>query len=97
MKNPPHPGKSIKHDCMEPMGLSEVETAKLLSLKEEDLKAILNGEAGISSGLAIRLDKVFGGGAETWQRLNCEVDSSNEGLHFILRPIYNVKGIITTT
>ena len=48
-------------DCFEPLGISVTEGAK-------------NGKAAISPEMAIRLDKAFGGGAETWLRLQAAYD-----------------------
>lgn len=74
MKNPPHPGLSIRHDCLEPLGLSVTEAAKRLGVSRKQLSDLLNGHAGISPEMAIRLDKAFGGGAETWYRLQAAYD-----------------------
>lgn len=70
MKNPPHPGLSVRYDCLEPLNLSITEAAKLLGVSRKQLSDVVNCRAGISPEMAIRLDKVFGGGAETWYRLN---------------------------
>ena len=69
MKSPPHPGLSVRHDCLEPMGLSVSEAARKLGISRKQLSDIVNCRAGISPEMAIRLDKAFGGGAETWCRL----------------------------
>ena len=69
MKNPPHPGLSVRHDCLEPLGLSVSEAARKLGVSRKQLSDIVNCRAGISPEMAIRLDKAFGGGAETWVRL----------------------------
>jgi addiction module HigA family antidote len=74
MKNPPHPGLSIRHDCLEPLGLNVTEAAKKLGVSRKQLSDIVNGHAGISPEMAIRLDKAFGGGAETWLRLQAAYD-----------------------
>ena len=74
MKNPPHPGLSVRHDCLEPLGLSVTEAAKRLGISRKQLSAIVNGHAGISPEMAIRLDKAFGGGADTWFRLQAAHD-----------------------
>ena len=67
--NPPHPGLSVRHDCLEPLGLSVTEAAYKLGVSRKQLSDIVNCRAGISPEMAIRLDKAFGGGAETWYRL----------------------------
>lgn len=74
MKNPPHPGLSIRYDCLEPLGLSVTEAAKRLGVSRKQLSDLLNGHAGISPEMAIWLDKAFGGGAETWYRLQAAYD-----------------------
>ena len=74
MKSPPHPGLSVRHDCLEPLGLSVTEAAKRLAVSRKQLSDVLNGHSGISPEMAIRLDKAFGGGAETWYRLQAAYD-----------------------
>ena len=69
MKSPPHPGLSVRHDCLEPLGLSVSEAARKLGVSRKQLSDIVNCRAGISPEMAIRLDKAFGGGAEAWYRL----------------------------
>ena len=69
MKSPPHPGLSVWHECLEPLGLSVTEAAKRLGVSRRQLSAIINGHAGISPEMAIRFDKAFGGGAGTRHRL----------------------------
>jgi len=74
MKNPPHPGKAIRLDCLEPLGLTVTDAAGRLGVSRKQLSDILNGHAGISPEMAIRLDKAFGGGADTWYRLQAAYD-----------------------
>lgn len=74
MKNPPHPGLSVRHDCLEPLGLSVTEAARKLDISRKQLSDIVNCRSGISPEMAIRLDKVFGGGAETWYRIQASYD-----------------------
>ncbi|MCY3852656.1 MAG: HigA family addiction module antitoxin [Gammaproteobacteria bacterium] len=74
MKNPPHPGLSVRHDCLEPLELSVTEAARKLGISRKQLSDIVNCRSGISPEMAIRLDKVFGGGAETWYRIQASYD-----------------------
>lgn len=74
MKNPPHPGLSVRHDCLEPSGLSVTEAARRLGVSRKQLSDVVNGHSGISPEVAIRLDKVFGGAANTWYRLQAAYD-----------------------
>ena len=68
MKNPPHPDYP-SDDCLEPLGLSVTEAAKKLGVSRKQLSDVVNGHSGISPQMAIRLDKAFGGGANTWYRV----------------------------
>lgn len=81
MKNPPHPGLSVRHDCLEPLGLSVTEAAKKLGVSRKQLSDVVNGHSGISPEMAIRLDKAFGGGAETWLRLQAAFDLAQAMRH----------------
>ncbi len=74
MKNPPHPGLSVRHDCLEPLRLSVTAAAKKLGVSRKQLSDIVNCHSGISPEMAIRLDKAFGGGADTWFRLQATYD-----------------------
>lgn len=74
MKTPPHPGLSVRHDCLEPLGLSVSEGAKALGITRQALNNLIRGKAGISAEMAIRLEKAFGGGAETWLRMQVAYD-----------------------
>jgi addiction module HigA family antidote len=74
MKNPPHPGLSVRHDCLDPLGLSVTEAARRLGVSRKQLSDVLNGHSGISPEMAIRLDKAFGGSADTWFRLQAAYD-----------------------
>lgn len=74
MKNPPHPGQSVRADCIEPLGLTVTKAAKVLGVSRQALNNLIHGQASISPEMAIRLDKAFGGGAETWLRLQAAYD-----------------------
>ena len=69
MKAPPHPGLSVLHDCLEPLGLSVADAARKLGVSRKHLSSLINGRAGISAEMAIRLDKAFGGGASAWYQM----------------------------
>ena len=74
MKNPPHPGRSIRTACLEPLGLSVTEGAKVLGITRQALNNVVNGKAAISPEMAIRLAKAFGSTAETWLRMQLAYD-----------------------
>ena len=81
MKNPPHPGLSVRHDCIEPFRLTITEAAEILGVTRQTLNNLVNGKAGISPEMAIRLDKAFGGGAEAWLRLQMAYDLAQARQH----------------
>jgi len=78
---PPHPGLSVRHDCLEPLGLTVTEAARKLGVSRKQLSDIVNCRSGISPEMAIRLDKAFGGGAETWFRLQAAYDLAEAMRH----------------
>jgi len=66
MHNPPHPGEVLREFCIEPLGLSVTDAAEGLGVSRKTLSSILNGRAGISPEMAIRLSKAFDTTAESW-------------------------------
>ena len=76
MKKPPHPGGSIRRSCLEPLGLSVTEGAKILGISRQALNNVINGKSGISPEMAIRLSKAFGSAAETWLQMQLAYDLS---------------------
>ena len=74
MKNPSHPGLSVKYDCLEPLGLTVTKGAGVLGVSRQTLNDLVHGRRGISPEMAIRLDLAFGGGADTWLRLQTAYD-----------------------
>ena len=74
MKNPAHPGRVVRSACLEPLGLSVTEAAKALGVTRQALNNVVNGKAGISPEMAIRLSKAFGSTAETWLQMQVAYD-----------------------
>jgi addiction module HigA family antidote len=74
MKAPPHPGRSVRNACLEPLGLSVTEGAKQLGVTRQTLNNVINGKSGISPEMAIRLAKAFGSTAETWLQMQLAYD-----------------------
>ena len=66
MHNPPHPGEILRMLCLEPLGLTVTAAAEALGVSRKTLSSILNGRAGISPEMAIRLSIAFGTTAESW-------------------------------
>lgn len=74
MHNPPHPGEIIRELCLVPLGLSVSDAAKALRVSRKTLSEILNGRAGISPEMAIRLAIAFNTTAESWLAQQAQYD-----------------------
>ena len=74
MHNPPHPGEVLTTLCLEPLGLTITEAAEALGVSRKTLSSILNGRAGISPEMAIRLSIAFGTTAESWLNQQTQYD-----------------------
>jgi addiction module HigA family antidote len=74
MSTLPHPGETVRKDCIEPLGLTITEAAEGLGVSRKHLSAIVNGRAGISPDMAIRLARAFGGSPESWLTQQVQYD-----------------------
>jgi addiction module HigA family antidote len=74
MKNPPHPGRIVREECLQPLGLTVTLGAKILGVSRQALNNLVNQRAGISPEMAIRLAKAFGSTAQTWLRMQSNYD-----------------------
>lgn len=74
MHNPPHPGEVIKELCLEPLGITVTAAAKALGVSRKTLSSIVNGNAGISPEMAIRLSIAFDTSAESWLNQQTQYD-----------------------
>jgi len=74
MHNPPHPGEIIRSLCLEPLELTVTDAAAALGVSRKTLSAILNGRAGISPEMAVRLSMAFSTSAESWLNQQTQYD-----------------------
>jgi addiction module HigA family antidote len=74
MYNPPHPGEILKEMVFEPLNLSVTEAADRLAMSRVALSRVLNGRAGSSPDLAIRLEKAGASAARFWINLQANFD-----------------------
>ncbi len=74
MINPPHPGCSIRENCLKPLGLNVTRAARALGVARHTLSRVLNGHAAISPEMAIRLEKVGWSNAGFWLRRQIAYD-----------------------
>src|SRR6266540_3658671 len=74
MKNPPHPGLHVRHDCLEPLKLSVTKGAEVLGVTRQALNNLVNRKSGISPEMAVRLSKAFGGSPAVWLKMQMDYD-----------------------
>jgi antitoxin HigA-1 len=60
--NPPHPGETLREDVLPSLGLSVTQAAIELGVARATFSKVLNGRAGISPSMALRLEKWLGVG-----------------------------------
>jgi addiction module HigA family antidote len=74
MHHPAHPGEVIRELCLEPLGLSVTDAARALGVTRKALSEMLNGRAGVSPAMALRLAKAFNTTAERWMAIQQDYD-----------------------
>lgn len=75
MHNPAHPGAILADTVLrEDGGISLTEFAKKLRVSRVALSRVVNGRAGVSAELAIRLAAALGGSAESWLNMQLAYD-----------------------
>jgi addiction module HigA family antidote len=74
LNNPPHPGGIVRRQCLEPLGFSVTKAAQALGVARQTLSQLVNGKAGISTDMSIRLSKAFGSTPETWLGMQMAYD-----------------------
>ena len=82
MHNPPHPGELIKQLCLQPLDLSVTDAAKALGVSRKSLSLLINGKAGLTANMALRLSIAFDTSAESWlnQQLQYDLWKARRGL-----------------
>ena len=76
MKNHPHPGELLREDVLRALELDVTEAARRLSLSRTSLSRVINGHAGISPDLAVRLERAGVGSARFWMTLQTNYELS---------------------
>ena len=74
MHNPPHPGLLVRHECLEPLGLSVERAAEGLGVSAKALSDLMDGKASVSVDMSIRLSKAFGSSPEVWVGMQIAYD-----------------------
>jgi len=76
-----HPGSTLRDQVIEPLQLSVSEAAQKLGMSRTALSRVLNGKAGISPDLAIRLEMAGISTARFWSALQTEYDLAQARQH----------------
>lgn len=95
MNNPPHPGEIIRELCLEPLGLTVTRAAQGLGVTRKTLSMLLNGHAGISPEMAVRLSQAFGRSPESWLQLQAQYDLAQvrkSPKEINLKPLHDLAG-----
>jgi antitoxin HigA-1 len=69
-----HPGTWLRHEIVEPHGLTVTVVAQKLGVTRQAMSGLLNGRAGLSAEMAIRFEKAFGVRADTMLRMQSAHD-----------------------
>jgi addiction module HigA family antidote len=95
--NPPHPGEILKMDYLDPLGLTITEAADGLAIARKNLSAIINGKAGISPEMAIRLSEAFDTTPDLWLNLQANYDlfkARTSGATRKIKRFYRMKKVL---
>ena len=74
MKNPPHPGESVREDCIAACNFTIAEAVAHMGVDERQLTEVRHARAPLTADLAIRLDLAFGGGDRIWLAIQASYD-----------------------
>ncbi len=72
---PSHPGEFIRTEVLEPLGLDVAKAARILDVRRATLSDLVNGKAGLSPEMALRIEKAFGVNMDTLLRMQAWWDS----------------------
>ena len=73
-RRPTPPGEILRHEFLEPLGLSQKELAKALGITRVRLSEIIRGRRGISPDSAFRLSRFFNTTPDFWLGLQTDVN-----------------------
>ncbi len=96
MEYPTHPGVSIREGCLGGK-LTVTEAAGMLGVARHTLSRVLNGRAGISPEMAIRLEKVGWSNAEFWMRRQAAYDLAQARLRADEITVGTTEGLVSAS
>ena len=99
MLSPSHPGELVRHDCLEPLGLTVTKGAQVLGVSRKALDNLVNRRAGVSPEMAVRLAAAFGGSAQAWINMQAAYDYAQvrqreEAIRATVRPVRPAGGMV---
>lgn len=74
MNSPNHPGEVLREMYLSPLGLTVTAAARSLGVTRKALSELINGKAGISTTMALRLSKAFNTTPELWLNMQQNYD-----------------------
>ncbi len=81
MKNPPHSGRIVRQECLEPLELSVTDAARALGVSRNAMSELVNERRGISAEMAIRLSKAFGSSPGMWAGVQLDYEMAQAMRH----------------
>ena len=93
MHNPPHPGEVLKDGVFADNLVSVTDAATALGVTRVSLSRVLNGKAGVSAEMAVRLGKWLGTGPEVWINMQAQYElwKAEQALKTLVRKIPTLK------
>ena len=93
MHNPPHPGEVLKDGVFADNLVSVTDAAAALGVTRVSLSRVLNGKAGVSAEMAVRLGKWLGTGPEVWINMQAQYElwKAEQVLKTMVRKIPRLK------
>jgi addiction module HigA family antidote len=74
LKRPAHPGGFVRHEIIDPLGLTVTRAAEVLGVTRATLSTLLNERAHLSPEMAVRIEKAFGVSMDTLMRMQNSFD-----------------------
>lgn len=93
MKNPCHPGRIVREDCLEPLGLTVTKAAEALGITRMALSNLVNEKSGVSPEMAIRFEKMGWGTADSWNHMQATYELAQARRNadkIVVYPVNNV-------
>lgn len=89
LKHHPHPGELLREDVLLPLGIEVTDAAQRLGVSRTALSRVINGHAGISPNLAVRLECAGVSTARFWMTLqtNYELSQVEQAVQPTVQPL----------